>query len=802
MAMVLPSDADTIRTMELDEVSIVSSIKEGEVPRQQAVSMTRVNGEQLANANVNELKGVSKFVPNFFMPDYGSRQTSAVYVRGIGSRIGTPAVGLYVDDVPYYDKSAFDFSFCDVELVDVMRGPQSTLYGRNTMGGLVKVYTKNPFRYTGTDVSIGFATKDSHRRVALTHHHRVSDAMAFSAGGFYDGGDGFFRNDFTGRKVDGAESGGGRLRAIWKMSDRWTLDACVNYEYSDEGAYPYFYTGAVSGAEQYPASVGGITSNLAGVYRRNLLNASVNAGYKGNGITLSSVTSFQGIHDRMFMDQDFLSVDIYSLELRQSIHTVSEELVLKNNDDKPWNWLLGANVFHQWQGIKAPVAFRKDGVSWLNAIINDKANANMPSVHNEKMSMDFLFRDNVLGDELLFDDDFKTPAFGVALFHQSTMNHLFGVDGLSATLGLRVDYEKQWMDYRAWYDFGHEYSLAGHLTMGEMSRDINMVQAKEYSVSNAIAGKINDDYVQFLPKMTVKYSFGMGNVYGTIARGYRSGGYNAQNISELMRSQMQTDMMKDVRDATIPVLQGLDQRTVPDAVKNQVIGILNTMAEEKTGSVATACSYRPEYAWNYEVGTHLDFADGRIILDASAFISDVSELQLSQMSQTGLGRIITNAGRSRSIGTEVFARIIPFDRLHVSATYGYTNATFREYHDYDADGKQVNCRGNHVPYVPQYTFSVDADYNLYKGKDCKLSIGATCSGVGKIYWDEQNQQSQSGYAQLAARVNADFARWHLQLWGNNLTNTRFNTFWFESMNRGFAQHGKPLQLGATLKFSL
>ena len=68
------------------------------------------------------------------MPDYGSKITSAVYIRGIGSRINTPAVGLYVDNIPYIDKSAFDFNFYDIERIDILRGPQGTLYGRNHDG--------------------------------------------------------------------------------------------------------------------------------------------------------------------------------------------------------------------------------------------------------------------------------------------------------------------------------------------------------------------------------------------------------------------------------------------------------------------------------------------------------------------------------------------------------------------------------------------------------------------------------------------------------------------------------------------
>ena len=67
------------------------------------------------------------------MPDYGSKLTSPVYIRGIGSKINAPSVGLYVDGIPYFEKSAFDFNFTEIDRMEILRGPQGTLYGRNTM---------------------------------------------------------------------------------------------------------------------------------------------------------------------------------------------------------------------------------------------------------------------------------------------------------------------------------------------------------------------------------------------------------------------------------------------------------------------------------------------------------------------------------------------------------------------------------------------------------------------------------------------------------------------------------------------
>ena len=120
-------EADTTRVVNLDAVEIVSTPKEIGTMRQQPALSSLISGKQLADNHITSLKGVSAVVPNFFMPDYGSRLTSAMYIRGIGSRLNTPAVGMYVDNIPQVDKSAFDFNFYDIERIDILRGPQGTL---------------------------------------------------------------------------------------------------------------------------------------------------------------------------------------------------------------------------------------------------------------------------------------------------------------------------------------------------------------------------------------------------------------------------------------------------------------------------------------------------------------------------------------------------------------------------------------------------------------------------------------------------------------------------------------------------
>lgn len=177
---------DTSRVYDIDEVVVIDQPKEAFRLRQQPLSSTSFNGDLIRSLNVQDVRNLSVFVPSFSMPEYGSRYTSSIYMRGIGSRVYSPAVGIYVDGMPILSKSAFNFHTYDIDRIDVLHGPQGTLYGMNTEGGLIRLYSRNPFQYQGTDVKLSIGTK-LHRQIEASHYEKLNDKMAFSVAGFYGG---------------------------------------------------------------------------------------------------------------------------------------------------------------------------------------------------------------------------------------------------------------------------------------------------------------------------------------------------------------------------------------------------------------------------------------------------------------------------------------------------------------------------------------------------------------------------------------------------------------------------------------
>ena len=777
---------DTIKVVDVEEILIIASPKENRKLRELPTASTLLSQQDMQANQVTNLKGLSTLVPNIFIPDYGSKLTSAIYIRGIGSRINTPSVGLYVDNVPYIDKSAFDFNYSDIERIDVLRGPQGTLYGRNTMGGLIKVHTKSPFSYQGTDLRLSAGTYGNYN-ASVTHYHRMSEQFAFSAGGFYEHADGFFKNAAkNNQKTDRINAGGGRIRAIYLPTENLKLDFNVNYEYSDQGGYPYFYTGKVNEEEKKndprQDKIGLISYNDESSYYRSLLNASANIEYQTQHFTLSAVTGYQHLKDRMLLDQDFTEKDIFTLNQQQRLNTLSEEIVMKSKPGGNWQWANGIFGFYQWLNTDGPVEFKKDGVT--EVIENNAYNnfPNSPAAPTMKLTIN--------NPTLNVSGNFDTPTFSAAIYHQSTYNN-FLIDGLSITAGLRLDYEKMSMNYNS-ASTPMDFNFKFYMQMPPPRPTIDL-ESKNMIAPAGINGKLSNDYLQLLPKFAIQYEWKKGNnVYATVSRGYRSGGYNVQMFSDLIQSELKNSMKAAM---------------IANKDFASIANMIEMMMPEEDIDIKASTTYKPEYSWNYEIGSHLTLWEGRLWADLAAYYMDTKDQQISQFAESGLGRITVNAGKSRSYGAEAALRASITDAFSMNASYGYTYATFTDYvvKQKDKDGNlqdKENYNGNYVPFVPKHTLNVGAQYIFRIAPRHwfdRIQVNANFNAAGRIYWTEANNVSQAFYGTLNGRVSLEKGNGAIAFWIRNALDKEYQAFYFETMGNGFMQKGRPMQLGVDVR---
>lgn len=773
---------DSLKYVEIDNIVITAHPKENGELKKLPLMSASFSLSDIERKNVTSLKSISTSVPNLFIPSYGSKQTTSVYIRGIGSRINTPAIGLYVDNIPFINKNAFDFNLYNVERIDVLRGPQGTLYGRNTMGGLIRVFTKSPFSYQGTDVHLGAATHGKYK-ASLVHYHRLSNRFAFYSGFFYEHDGGFFKNTAKGNThIDKSNEFGGNIKASYLPWTNTHIDLSVDYENINQGAYPYVYEGVIDGDDYLRDLKGKVGYNRKGDYRRDLLNVGLNYQHNANDFDFYSVTGFQFMKDKMNMDQDYTPLDIFSLLQKQNSKTLSQEIVLKSRSQRRWEWLTGISGFYEWLSTMGPVTFHDDGV---RTMIEDNVNGVFKRLQSAHKGMPSMYID-VNNDEFVIDGDFDTPTANVALYHQSTINGLI-VRNLSLTLGARVEYERTWIDYASKTDMAFDFiipmltQMSGGKQMSDMMKNI--------PISPSFLGKLNDGNWEFLPKIALKYDFKDRNsVYVSLSKGYRSGGYNIQMFSDLISGRMSSEMIAAINDKS------------GGMVEKMMGGGLTTMIGKEM-DVKTAVTYKPERSWNYELGSHLSFDGGKLNVDFAAFLMNTTNQQISRFATSGLGRVTANAGRSRSIGVESSLKYKISKAMELSADYGYTHATFRNYNR----GNGENLRGNSVPFVPRHTMSIGLQYDFKMKRGSFLDgviLYADCRGAGRIYWTEINNVSQNFYLIANGRISMYKGKMSVDLWSDNMFDKNYSSFCFESMGRRFSQRGMPVRMGVDFRFRL
>lgn len=747
----LSSLADSSKVYDIDEVVIVSQPKETMRLRQQSLSSTSLGSFQIQKLGTRDLRELSQYIPNFTMPNYGSRLSSAIYVRGIGSRVNSPAVGIYLDGIPVMSKAAFNLHNYQISRVDVLRGPQGTLYGQNSEGGLVRMYSRDPFQYEGTDVKLSYGSH-YYRNVEAAHYQRINNRFALSLAGFYDGQTGFFRNQTTGDRADKYNEAGGKLMLKSRWNRNWNVDLLANYQYVDQNGFPYGELDLETGKAALPAST------FPGVYRRNNLISGINVNHISRYYKFYSTTSYQYLKDRMLMDQDYLAANYMSILQEQLQNSITQELTITSNHPVGgvWDWTAGGFFSYQWLKTNGPVYFNEAMTDPIAAAIKKQMEQAM-SGRPGMTAMPPITLDVTMGAPGLY----HTPQWNLGFYHES--NIALG-DHVNLTLGLR-------------YDLMHtsiEYDSQAFMTMAATVMGINAAN----TLRSVLDGKAKDDYQQLLPKLGINYKIDHlgSNLYITVSKGYRAGGYNIQMFSDILQSELNANRQQAMRgDYDVP-------HTPEDYEK-----VNNTIA------------YKPETSWNYEAGAHLNLFDNMLHLDLSAYYMQVRNQQLSVMAGNyGFGRMMVNAGKSHSCGLETSLKGQLLDgNLDWAVNYGYTRAKFDEYKDGEGDAAQ-DYKDKYVPYVPQHTLAAMVDYRLKK-----LTIGANVNAQGKTYWDNANTYAQKMYAVLGAHIDYDFGVVQLSLWGRNLTDTNYNTFAVDNAATGkkryFAQRGNPFQCGVDVK---
>ena len=295
---------DTLYTELKNDIVILSSTKETNSLRSLPAAVSILSPKNLESLQAHSLKDLSAVVPNYFAADYGSKMTAPLYIRGIGARSGDQTISIYVDNIPYFNTTSFDTELFDIQRIEVLRGTQGTLYGRNAMGVIINIYTFSPLTYEGTSAKIGGGNYGLFTG-SISHFQKLNDKMGISAGGYYKQNDGYFTNLYTGKKVDDLKNAGGRAKFAWNITPRFSATYSVSFDYVDQGAFPYAN-----------ATTNEIDYDSEGYYKRKLLTNGLALRYVSDKYEINSTTGYQYLNDEMNMDQDYTRQSLFQRKSR------------------------------------------------------------------------------------------------------------------------------------------------------------------------------------------------------------------------------------------------------------------------------------------------------------------------------------------------------------------------------------------------------------------------------------------------------------------------------------------------------
>lgn len=346
-------------SQELSEVVVTADKTETNL-QNTPVAVSSISAKKVEDARIWELANLTAIVPNYLYSELGVAFQQIQSIRGVQVFSENPAVATYIDDVNALDIIGGGFQMADIERIEVLRGPQGTLFGRNAMGGVVNIITKKPTNRTSGFAEVGLGNLGLQRYNVGYKTPLVKDKLFLGINALYTKRDGFLKNDTTGRgktatniqgvRVGDEESLYGNAYLRWFPSSKFsaTLNLKAQTDKSDATGFML----SVPDEKLAFANPNKIYLTRIGNHQRNILNTSLNLKYYGSGFTLTSVSATQNI-GMAYKDVDFPG---YYSTFREK--TVGEMLppqtvftqefrINSNNSDSKLNYSAGVFYFNQ-----------------------------------------------------------------------------------------------------------------------------------------------------------------------------------------------------------------------------------------------------------------------------------------------------------------------------------------------------------------------------------------------------------------------------------------------------------------------
>jgi iron complex outermembrane receptor protein len=462
------------------------------------IAISAFDSLTLAKVGINRIDQLSAISPGVTTGSY-SNSRPQLYIRGVGSRqfdLGAdPSVGVFIDDVYVGRFSALLSGLTDVERIEVLKGPQGTLYGRNTIGGAISIVTRRPSRTPIVDVSAEGGERSLFRFKGFASGPLVGERLLASAGVYVGTQRGYLTNLTTGKHGRGEDQLAGRVKLMWLPTDTLTFLLTGDASRDDDPGQ----LGKTAGPDIFlrsplvaaPAATPGVFSDFYTYdpkFRRRMQALTLRGELELGGATLTSISAYRHGTLAEQVDVDETSLDINRTIVAETSRELSQELRIASDAggwdlDGKLNWLVGLFYYHDDARrtdtfVSGPDSYPVYAYNFFRPVIARKQ-----------------FISNTTGLDRVSES--------VAVFGQVDVKP---VDGLTVTLGLRYSHDRKDGTY-----------------IGVTDTPGNSVIGSNFTVP------LKKSWHSLDPKVSVSYKPSRDvMLFATYNRGYKSGGFQYQ----------------------------------------------------------------------------------------------------------------------------------------------------------------------------------------------------------------------------------------------------------------------------------
>ncbi|HEY4206372.1 MAG TPA: TonB-dependent receptor plug domain-containing protein, partial [Puia sp.] len=345
----------------LNEVIVTAQRRQeqlGKVP----IAVSAFTARQVQEFRLWNNKDISGIVPDLYAADPGDGR-DIISIRGITSTSYDPAVAVYIDGINQFGLDTYIPSLFDIERIEVLRGPQGTLYGRNAMGGVLNIITKQPGNKLDGFAELSAGNYGQQRYSAGLRAPLVKDRLFIGVAGLYDGRNGYYTNDYNNSSYDKQHSFTGNYYLKYLPGQRWSLDLNIKHRNNrNHGAFPLVADPGMVFTRPFKLDQNATTTMVD-----NTFQSSLAATYKGHAFHFREQTSYQQNH-RYYttpIDGDFSPLDAISIinnygNKWNNIRAATEDVQFSSATASRLKWLAGAYWFYQDQPNKQATRYGQD----------------------------------------------------------------------------------------------------------------------------------------------------------------------------------------------------------------------------------------------------------------------------------------------------------------------------------------------------------------------------------------------------------------------------------------------------------